>query len=66
MLVTWIIRITILVGSFTLHWGVGVFMLIGLFSHMCNKANAYNRRFNLGGNIPGPDGRPIRAPWYIF
>ena len=66
MLVTWIIRIAILVGSFTLHWGFGVFILIGLFFHMHNKANTYNKRFNLGGNIPGPDGRPIRAPWYIF
>ena len=66
MLVTWIIRIAILLGSFALHWGFGVFMLIGLFFHMHNKASAYNRRFNLGGNIPGPDGRPIRAPWYLF
>lgn len=66
MLFTWIIRIIVLAGSFALHWGFGIFMLIGLFFHMQNKASAYNRRFNLGGNIPGPNGRPIRAPWYIF
>ena len=66
MLLTWIIRLITIAGSFYLHWGFGLFMVTGLFFHMQNKAANYNKRFNMGGKIPGPDGRPVRAPWYIF
>lgn len=66
MIVTWIIRVLILAGSFAIHWALGVFLAIGLFFHMKNKARMYDQRFNLGGNVRGADGRLIRAPWYLF
>lgn len=66
MLLTWIVRIALLAGGFALHWGVGTFLVISLYFHMKNKARLYDQRYNLGGNIKGPDGRPIRAPWYMF
>ena len=66
MIWVWIVRIIILAVGFSLHWAFGAFLVITLCFHMNGKANDYNQRYNLGGRIPGADGRPIRAPWYLF
>ena len=66
MLFTWIVRIALLAGGLALHWAIGTFLIVSLYFHMKNKAHLYDQRYNLGGNINGPDGRPILAPWYIF
>lgn len=66
MILTWIIRILVLGVGFAIHWVLGVFLVIGLYFHMKNKARIYDQRYNLGGSIRGPDGRNIHAPWYLF
>lgn len=66
MLLTWAIRILLLVGALAIHWALGAFLTIGLYFHMKGKARRCDERCNLGGNVIGENGRPIRAPWYLF
>jgi hypothetical protein len=34
VITAWTVRIGVLSGSFYLHWAFGVFMLIGLYTHL--------------------------------
>lgn len=66
MLITWLIRIIILIVGFLIHPIVGIILILSLIAHMNYKANQYNRIYNMGGNIRGPNGKKIKAPWYLF
>jgi len=66
MLITWLIRIIILIVGFLIHPIVGILLILSLIGHMNHRANQYNKIYNMGGNIKGPNGKKIKAPWFLF
>lgn len=66
MLIIWLIRIIVLIVGFLIHPIVGILLVISLIVHMNYKAKRYNAIYNMGGNIIGPNGKKIKAPWFLF